>query len=346
MLRYFIAMNDNVLYVRKLSLRKVLNLGLLFFSYLFSVFLRRPVMWGKPAALSIEPTTKCNLHCPECVSGLRAFTRPEGAIHFDLYSKIILENYKNLTWLNLYFQGEPFLHPQWFKLIQLSHNKGIFTVTSTNAHYLSERVCNQILESGLDKLIVSVDGASQESYAKYRIGGSLKVVTKGIRLLAEMKKKQERNTPFIEMQFVVFAHNEHEMDEMKKLAADLGVDAFKIKTAQIHQVEQKPHLIPRNSAFSRYLKTHAGEWKIKSNLQNRCWRMWHSAVITHDGRMIPCCFDKNAEHTLGHLNPDTTYQTWGNSAYQKFRTKILTDRKSVEMCRNCTEGLRMRIGDG
>jgi len=332
-------------YIKKLTLSKVLNLTSLYAGYWLWVWFKLKLHWGKPAALSIEPTTKCNLHCPECVSGLRAFTRNEGNIDIEMYKRIIEQNAKYLTWLNLYFQGEPFLHPQWHKLIRLASEMNIYTVTSTNAHYLTNRNCRLLVESGLDKLVVSVDGASQQTYAEYRVGGSLQVVLRGIELLVETRNKMHSRTPYIEMQFIVFAHNEHEISEMKELALRLGVDKLVLKTAQLMNPQEKSHLFTRLPGFLRYKTSKEGSVVVKSKLADRCWRMWHSSVITQDGMAVPCCFDKNADYVLGNLNQQSLNHIWHDKPMQEFRKAIQYNRKGIPMCTNCTEGLRMSIGD-
>jgi MoaA/NifB/PqqE/SkfB family radical SAM enzyme len=130
-------------------------------------------------SLAIEPTTSCNLRCPQCPSGLRSFTRETGIINEDFFKTTIDALYKELFYLTFYFQGEPYLHPDFTKMVAYASAKGIYTATSTNAHFLSNENAKKTVESGLDRLIISIDGATQEAYESYRIGGSLDKVLEG-----------------------------------------------------------------------------------------------------------------------------------------------------------------------
>lgn len=180
-------------FFRLLTIQKFLNYILLATSFQLSRILGKPILWGKPTTLSIEPTTSCNLRCPECPSGLRAFSRPTGMLQDKLFKHTIDQVKGHLTWLHLYFQGEPFLNPHFLEMVSYANSKGIFTSTSTNAHYLQKSQVQEILQSGLKQLIVSMDGITQEIYAKYRVGGNIEKVQEGIKLLLEERNKSSQN---------------------------------------------------------------------------------------------------------------------------------------------------------
>src|SRR5205085_9820154 len=131
----------------------------------------KPVHRGMPISIGIEPTTSCNLRCPECPSGLRSFTRPTGMLDESLFKKVIDELRDTHTYLTFYFQGEPYLHPDFLSLVRYAADRKIFTSTSTNAHYLNDANARATIESGLDRLIISIDGTTQETYESYRVGG-------------------------------------------------------------------------------------------------------------------------------------------------------------------------------
>jgi len=170
---------DNFQFISKLTLRKASNIARVTSSYFISKITGRAIIWGVPISLSIEPTTSCNLRCPECPSGIRSFTRPTGMLDEKLFKKIIDELSGELSYLLFYFQGEPFLHPKFTDLVSYASTKGIYTATSTNAHFLDDAKCQSIIKSGLDRLIISIDGIDQESYESYRIGGNIdKVIFK------------------------------------------------------------------------------------------------------------------------------------------------------------------------
>ncbi len=255
----------------------------------------------------------------------------------ELFERVIHQVKDNLTWLHLYFQGEPFLNPRFLEMVSYADQHGIFTATSTNAHYLGEKQVEKILASGLKQLIVSVDGITQEVYENYRIGGDLEKVEKGLKLLISEREKANQNFPRIILQFLVTGKNEHQLPELKNWVASLGVDELQLKTTQIYDFELGSDLIPSDEGYSRYIRTDEGKWKLKKKLENKCWRMWQGAVVTWDGKVVPCCFDKDASHVMGDFKKQSLSEIWQSKAYGDFRGQLLSDRSQLEICRNCTE---------
>ena len=327
--------------LRTMTIRKVWNGVLVLVSYYVSRWLGKVYHWGKPISVGIEPTTACNLRCPQCISGLRAFTRPIGRLQRENFEKLIDEIHKELIYLILYFQGEPYLNPDFLEMVAYASKKGVFTMTSTNGHFLDEKTATATVLSGLKRVVISMDGITQESYSKYRIAGELDKVLVGINNLVAAKKRLKSKTPLIDLQFIVFAHNENEIEGVKLLAKKLGVDRLLIKTAQIYDFEGGSELLPKNKEYSRYAAGVSGEYLINNKLSNHCWRLWRGCEITWDGRVLPCCFDKDAQHQMGHF-PQNTFQTiWKGDTYNQFRTTILKGRKHIEMCKNCSEGTKV-----
>ncbi len=255
---------------------------------------------------------------------------------FDLYKRIIDEVGPNLLYLLLYFQGEPFLSPTIFDMITYADNKNIYTATSTNGQSIDQTVASKIVKSGLKKIIISLDGVTQETYETYRIGGNLNKTLQAIEFINAEKKVQNSRFPAIELQMIIFRHNEHEIGAFKKIAQKMKVQKITIKTAQIYNYTEKTELIPTIKKYSRY-KTINGNWELKKKLHNRCLRMWQSAVITTDGELLPCCFDKNADFSYGNLNKYSVKELWNNDKALSFRKRILSNRKSIDMCQNCSE---------
>ena len=324
--------------ISKLTFKRYLNIIKILFSYYLSKRIKKPLLSGSPISISFEPTTSCNLRCPECPSGLRSFTRPTGMLEEKTFKNLIDEIHSTLLYLIFYFQGEPYLNPKFLDLVKYSSNKNIYTATSTNAHYLNDEMAEKTVLSGLDRLIISIDGITQESYSSYRIGGKLEKVIEGTKNIIKWKKKLKSSTPHIIFQFLVVKPNEHQIEEVYKLAHHLGVDKVKLKTAQIYDYENGSPLIPTIDKYSRYKKNINGKYYIKNKLGNSCWKMWHSCVITWDGMVVPCCFDKDAIFKLGKLKDHSFKEIWSSSSYKTFRTKLLKSRNSIKMCKNCTEG--------
>ena len=160
---------------------------------------------------------------------------------------------------------------------------------------------------------------------------------KGLMLLLEERKKQGREFPRIVLQFLVTGQNEHQIPSLKTWSKEIGVDELQLKTTQIYDFENGTELIPSDLGYSRYIPDGKGTWKLKKQMENKCWRMWQGAVVTWDGKVVPCCFDKDAKHVMGDLRVDLMGKIWHSMAYQQFRTQLLEDRSQIEICRNCSE---------
>lgn len=301
----------------------------------------RELQFGLPISIAIEPTTACNLGCPECPSGLKQFTRPTGNLKIDFYQKALSELEKTLTYIIFYFQGEPYINPSFLDMVKLAHEKKIYTATSTNAHFLNPKNAERTVLSGLDRLIISIDGTTQEVYEQYRIHGKLDKVIEGTKNIVAAKRKLNSATPHIIFQFLVVKPNEHQIDDVYKMAEELGVDEVRLKTAQVYDYENGNPLIPTIEKYSRYKKLADGTYKIKNTLENHCWKLWNSCVITWDGKVVPCCFDKDATYQLGDLSESTFSQIWHNQKYRAFRASVLESRKQIDICTNCSEGTKV-----
>ena len=331
--------NDSKNLFKKLTVKRIWNALKVVSSFQLSQWLQKPIQWGYPISVSFEPTTSCNLRCPECPSGLRSFTRPTGMLQKDFFRETIDDIHQHLLYLIFYFQGEPYLNPEFLDMVKYASSKNIYTATSTNAHYITDEVAKKTVESGLDRLIISIDGTTQEVYQQYRVGGNLNKVIEGAKKIVKWRKELNSKTPFIFFQFLVVKPNEHQLEEIKQLAKEIGVDEVRFKTAQVYDYETDPNqLIPNNEKYSRYKKDKDGEYKPKNKLVNRCWKLWHANVITWDGLVVPCCFDKDAMHQLGNIKNQSFKNIWNNSNYKQFRTELMKSRKNIDICSNCSEG--------
>ena len=229
-----------------------------------------------------------------------------------------------------------------FSMIDYASRKNIFTSTSTNAHFLDSSNIDSVLKSGLNKLIISIDGTDQESYSKYRIGGDLNKVLKGTEALVREKKLRGAKKPLIYLQFIVMKSNQHQINEMVNIANKIGVKAI-FKTAQVYNMDSEESILPDNPEWSRYVKGNNGRLRIKNEYSNKCWRMWSSTVVTWDGKVVPCCFDKDAVHQMGDVSENNFTETWNNGNFEAFRKAVISGRDQIEICRNCTEGSKVWI---
>ena len=331
--------NDTINLISKLSAPRLLNGIKVLTSFYVSRITGKPIQWGLPVSISFEPTTSCNLRCPECPSGLRAFSRPTGMLEKDFFKETIDDIHRHLLYLIFYFQGEPYLNPAFLDMVKYASSKKIYTATSTNAHYLNDDNAKKTVESGLDRLIISIDGTTQDTYKQYRVGGQLDKVLEGAKNIIKWRKELNSKTPFVFFQFLVVKHNEHQIEEIKKMAKEIGVDEVRFKTAQVYDYKKDPNqLIPTIDKYSRYKKNADNNYVPKNKLANRCWKLWHANVITWDGLVVPCCFDKDATHQLGNLKNESFKNIWHNSNYKQFRAELMKSRKNIDICANCSEG--------
>ncbi|HNY02368.1 MAG TPA: SPASM domain-containing protein [Bacteroidales bacterium] len=346
----------------KFAFTRAVNFAAVFSSYFLSRLTGRVIHFGYPVAAGIEPNNTCNLHCPECPAGMSDLSRPVGCMDFSLFRSAVDQLLPGLSWITLYFQGEPYLNPRFFEFIRYARERKIFVASSTNGHFLTGENVKKTLESDLNRLIVSLDGPDSQSYTLYRKGGDFDRVINGIRKLTGERARLGLRHPRIILQCLLLKSNEDRLEEMKRLAKELGVDKIEFKTAQFNDFESGHPLMPDNPALSRYhpvpgsrpdrpagspkpegnpsAHQHTGTsayYKINNPLRNHCFRMWSSCVITWDGKVVPCCFDKDAHHELGDLRKQSFREIWKGEAAFNFRKTILRDRKSVEMCRNCSQ---------
>ncbi|MDD3687848.1 MAG: radical SAM/SPASM domain-containing protein [Bacteroidales bacterium] len=284
-----------------------------------------------PSFLSFEPTNYCNLKCPACPSGSGKLTRQKGFADIDVFKNLIDENKKHLINLILHFQGEPLLHKQLGNMISYARNNRIFTELSTNANLLAS-VFDSLKENMPDKIIISLDGLTQETYNKYRVNGEINKVFEALKLLSQMPKKKR---PFVEVQFLVFSHNENEIPNLKRIKSQFKIDKISLKTAQIYESSQIS-ILPKNEKYSRY-NIVGNTFLLKSKLTNYCRRIIFGSVVTWDGKLVPCCFDKDAEFVMGDIKQQNLNQIRNSESYIKFIKSVFSQREKIEMCRNCTE---------
>lgn len=330
----------NLQAIATIKLQKVSNLLKNRASYIGAKTLHfgnsKRVIKGMPTFLSIEVASICNLNCPECPCGLHQINRENTFMEEDLFNSILKQAAPYIHTMQFFFQGEPLLHPLLVQFIQKANQNNIYTITSTNAQLCDSQKARDIVESGLNQIIISIDGTTQETYERYRIGGSLEKVLQTIDHLNHWKETLKSKFPIIEAQMVIFRHNEHEIEQFKELCKVHNVNIITLKTAQIYNFSSKPELIPQNKKYTRYILKN-NQWQLKKKRKNHCYRQWSGAVITSSGDLIPCCFDKLAQHSFGNLNDSTLKELWYGSKAQSFREKILTNSNSIEICRNCSE---------
>jgi radical SAM protein with 4Fe4S-binding SPASM domain len=250
--------------------------------------------------------------------------------------------------------GEPFLNPDVYSMIEYASTLDMRTVCSTNGYPLHSDFPNNIdrlLDSKLDHLIVCLDGASQESHTKYRVGSNFEAIVTGLKELVRRRELKQSGDLNIELQFIVMKHNENEIGTITQLARDIGVDTLSLKTVNLTMVAPpttlddveatKTHFShmasvyePTVKVFSRYKDGICG-----SNAPTHgCARLWEMVVVNWDGTVSPCCYDVNATIKLGNAFETGIREIWNSAEYQMLRAKVLDGRKNVSICSTCSDG--------
>lgn len=289
--------------------------------------------FGMPTNLLIEPTNICNLKCPGCPTGAGILSRPKGHMSFDNFKKIIDEAGGTLEMIMLWNYGEPLLNKDIFKMIKYGRNKNIRVVTSTNAHFLPGNI-NNLIESKINKITISLDGASKETYEKYRQNGDFNKVFESIKSLCKEKPKDL----FVELQFIIMRHNEHEVPKIKQLAKEIKVDRLSLKSVWFLDKRLKEKyidLLPQNKKYQRKLE--------KSGY---CIRPWYHMTIQWNGDVAPCCYDANCHINLGNVFRSGVRGVWNGEKFKNFRKVMKRQYKGekiIKICSQCPELSKRRI---
>jgi radical SAM protein with 4Fe4S-binding SPASM domain len=297
-----------------------------------------------PSYLLIEPTNFCNLHCLTCPTGSGRVRRPPRMMSLDEFQRIVDQGRGYVREILLMLLGEPLMNKDFVRMAQYAVSAGIHVSTSTNGEFFtSKEYCQQMVKSGIQEIVVCLDGADQETLSRFRKGSTFDHITRGIRWLVESKKEQAVSTPRIILQFILMKHNEHQREQMRKLAAELGVDVYREKRVGVNPRDPNfqrlaQELLPSDLSNCRYIRNEDGTFVYKGGpVPNYCKMVFDSAVIGVDGSVIPCCYDPEFNYVMGNVFTEDLKKIWKNKKYKAFRKQILKDRKSIPIC-DCPEG--------
>ena len=309
-----------------------------------------------PLFVSVEPANVCQLKCPECPVGnktlaisrsLLAYNEKPIANSQKLMSKQVWERVlaecRDTAWvMQFYFQGEPLLNKDLPQMIRKAHEAGLYTIVSTNAQAMTQEMAQALVESGLDRIIISMDGLTDESYNAYRVGGSLEKCKEALRWLrgaksvcalsAQRSVFCQRSGLIIELQVLRLRTNEHEWSEFKKQYKALGADRLVFKTAQLYDYANGHPLMPSNPKYSRYVQGKDGLYH-RRKLGKGCFRVWSGCVITTTGEVLPCCYDKSHAYAYGNIMNTRMRELFGNEKATAFRQAAF--RQTPKICQEC-----------
>lgn len=321
-------------FIRHNSLKKLRNFILLNHEYkkhslALNVF---------PFILNIEPTNVCNLRCPLCPTGAGNYGRPKGRMGFQDFKRIIDVTGDYLYEVNLFNWGEPLLNTEVLQMAQYAQEHNISSCISSNLTVLAEESAEVLVRSGLDHLILSIDGLTQETYQQYRVGGDFEKVIENVRQIVAWKKRLHSSSPFVEWQFLVFKHNKHETEKVERFAKALGVNGVVIRNSEIVSIDgtnsdQSKKLVLEDEERKQFYEEKIGKGKP-------CNFLWHTITINHDGGVSPCCLAYKKESDFGNFFSTCDFfgEIWNNAQFQSarriFRDAELSSDQEI-ICNSC-----------
>ena len=308
--------------IHTLTFRKIWALIISQHTYIVARLFRKDIKASMPPYVTIEPTNRCNLRCPECITGAGQMKRTAGHMSLADFKAIIDKIYPYTVVLNLYMQGEPFLNKDLAQMIAYAKSKKLFVSLSTNAQILPQLEAEALPHH----LIISADGATQGTYEAYRKGGKLSKVQDFVRTLSKWKKERKLSLPFIELQFLVHRQNEKEIHATKVLFKG-QYNRFVTKSMQIINEENKAKFMTQLPNANRYAK-------IKT-AHKGCYKMLSTSVITQEGQLALCCMDKNAEYVRGNILQEDYGKLLNNEKAKAYRKMLIEDKSKVAICSNC-----------
>ena len=288
-----------------------------------------------PTFVSVEPANFCQLRCPECPVGQKNLQSPISNLQSPMMSREVWERVleqirETAHTIQFYFQGEPLLNKDLPQMIAEAHEAGLYTIVSTNAQALTPELAKSLVTSGLSRIIISMDGLTEESYNAYRKGGSLEKTKEALHYLRAAKEK--KLSPLIELQCLRLKTNEHEWRAFKRQYKALGADRLVFKTAQLYDYSHGHPLMPSDSRYSRYLQGSDGLYHRKKRVHG-CLRAWSGVVITTTGEVLPCCYDKAHSYAYGNITNMSLKELFGNEKAIAFRRAALHEQP--EICKEC-----------
>jgi radical SAM protein with 4Fe4S-binding SPASM domain len=326
-------------------------------------------MTDLPHFVQIEPVGQCNLRCRMCPIQFRgegAPGQPRAYMDVAVFCKLI-DQFPELTELQLQGLGEPLLHLRFFDMVNYAVQRGIQVSTNTNLTVLSEQRAEECVKSGLHTLHVSLDGATADTYQEIRVRSRFDRVLRNLRRLVQTKIRLQSDLPHIRLVAVVMQENLAELPELVQLAHDEGVDTVFVQhlchdfgesslpeqyqpmRAFIDEqtlLQEDPQRVEHYFNAAREQAQALGVTLRLPNLKTRtyppemsgrerCDWPWRGSYISYDGKAMPCCMVATPDRiNFGDMAQDGVSQVWNNPEYTAFRDQ-LDSSAPPDVCRSC-----------
>ena len=306
--------------------------------------LRRIRVKGYPYILFLDPCNYCNLRCPLCATGRNDLGRTQAMLSLEHFQKYFDPFAPYLFEVNMHNWGESLLNKQVYRMIDHAQRSNVGTNLSSNFVKLSTDDLDSILDCGLEYLIASVDGTTQETYEKYRVRGNLECVLGNIAELLRRRNARHSKTPIIEWQFIVMRHNQHQIADAELLAKKLGVDLLRFIPVGLpydasNRIELAREWFP-TELKGRTESDGTEQQYAQMNKPSPCFYLYRSFVINPDGGVSPCCIVPRQETdfaNLSGLDSIDVLEIYNNEFYQSGRA-LFRDEKSHGHVRTTCDG--------
>lgn len=298
-----------------------------------------------PRVAIIETGIFCNLRCATCPTPHHKITREKRNMTFDEFKEIIEKISPYCHVVLLYNSNEPLLHPDLDKMIAYADKKNLYTMISTNATLLNQEMTDKILKSGLDEILVCLDGMSAGTYEPFRCGADFETVKKNIENFCKEKKKRKQARPFVELQYILTKLNQHEVPLIEKFVKDNGINRLHIKSLCISGVaysreemkELSAKFLPEKEGSReskiRYEKELDGSISIIRPANWICPLIGSQLMILADGSISMCCHDIQGQYLYGNLLHDNFLTVWNSEKEKSLRIKAL--KGELPLCKIC-----------
>jgi len=309
-----------------------------FFHYI-KVYIKNK-FFDSPRLAMIEIGTTCNLRCPTCPTPRDLIGRPPNIMKMDEYKKIIDAIKDHVHVVLLYYSNEPLLNPSLAEMIKYAEKNNLYAMISTNAMLLDKKNTDEILDSGLDEILLCLDGMTKEAYEPFREGAKFEIVFENIKYFCEEKKRRKKIKPYIELQYIVTKLNQDQIPEVKKFVEDYKIDRLRLKSLAIGEYnynkselgELAEKFLPNKEDVKTRYKKEAGSIKHKK-FTKICSNAKNQIVILDKGQMIMCCYDVKGQYEYGNILESDFKKNWFNKE-TKIKRKMARERK-FPLCQKC-----------